>query len=1315
MRIVIARLKWVQLFSIVLLTTALSSCIKNTPQEGELSLEGYTSKTIDYSIALNSGQSLNTNSAPVEFLITFSDPIDPSSFTTADIIQTGTATVDGWTITPVGDNIHFIITATSISSEGSLRLTIAADSIEDKDGLTNGKQKTGTGNASVQFDGTAPNVQSIVRKVGEANPTAAASVVFTVTFDEAVDTVASSDFSIHTTGTVAGSISSVTSVSDTTYEVEVGGVTGDGDLRLDLNDVDSSIVDLAGNAIAITSVNGNEVFTFDHTPPTVTSINRKVGESNPTNANSIIFTVTFSKAVTNVTTTDFFLTNTATASGTIASVSAVSGSEYDVTVNSVVGDGTIRLDMDDVDSSITNTVGNALGSNTATGDEVFTIDNTVPNLLSIVRKLASTNPTNGTSVVFTVTFDSDMASVATSDFILSTTGGVSASISNVNSITATEYDITVNSISGSGTIRLDLNDANSSVTDTAGNALASSTASGDETFTIDQTAPSISSIVRKSGATNPTNGTSIVFTVTFSESVASVATSDFELTNTGTAAGNIASVSAGPSATYDVTIDTLSGVGTIRLDLNDGDTSIADAAGNLLSSTTANGDEFFTIDKVAPSISSIVRKSGATNPTNASSVIFTVTFSENVTQVDATDFAVATTSTAAGSVSNVTAISASEYEVTVGSISGDGTIRLDLDDADTDIVDIANNTLTSSTATGDESFTVDRVAPAIYAISRKTGETNPTSAKIITFTVIFTEDVSPVVAADFTLTKTTSTLLNGSISNVTSITASEYEVTVSGVFGDGTIRLDLNDINSSIRDGVGNVLADTTVDGLEDFTIETIPMIMVIKTDNAGLSGSTEFELPLMSDGSYNFEVDWGDGNSDIITSHTAAAKRHDYTVAGTYTIQLRGNFTRLYFGAASSDKLKLLEISQWGNNPWQYMYYAFSGCSNLVITATNAPDLSNVTQMTGMFSGATGLTTEDFSSWDTSNVQLMNQVFYQATNFNGNISTWDTSNVTSMNSMFVNAVNFNQDIGSWDVSSAISMTEMFSGAILFNQDISGWNTSSVTSMRAMFRNAAAFNQDISNWDTSNVTHMGDMFRGAVSFNQNIGSWDTSLVTNMSSMFNGADVFDQDISGWNTSNVTTMWGMFQGADAFDQNISNWDTSSVTSMGWMFTDAISFNQPIGIWNTSNVIAMDGMFRGASSFNQDIGSWDVSKVTSFSQMFLNNTTFNRDIGPWVTTSLTNMSYMFQGATAFSYDIGSWDTSNVTNMNQAFVNASAFNHDISAWDTSNVTTMRNMFQGATIFNQDLSGWNVANVTDYSGFDNSTPNWVLPKPVFP
>src|SRR5690606_21074934 len=109
------------------------------------------------------------------------------------------------------------------------------------------------------------------------------------------------------------------------------------------------------------------------------------------------------------------------------------------------------------------------------------------------------------------------------------------------------------------------------------------------------------------------------------------------------------------------------------------------------------------------------------------SVIFTVTFSENVTQVDATDFAVATTSTAAGSVSNVTAISASVYEVTVGSISGDGTIRLDLDDADTDIVDIANNTLTSSTATGDESFTVDRVAPAIYSIVRKTGETNPTS------------------------------------------------------------------------------------------------------------------------------------------------------------------------------------------------------------------------------------------------------------------------------------------------------------------------------------------------------------------------------------------------------------------------------------------------------------------------------------------------------------------------------------------------------------------------------------------------------------
>ena len=46
-----------------------------------------------------------------------------------------------------------------------------------------------------------------------------------------------------------------------------------------------------------------------------------------------------------------------------------------------------------------------------------------------------------------------------------------------------------------------------------------------------------------------------------------------------------------------------------------------------------------------------------------------------------------------------------------------------------------------------------------------------------------------------------------------------------------------------------------------------------------------------------------------------------------------------------------------------------------------------------------------------------MNNMFFNATNFNQDISSWDVSNVNTMSHMFVNASSFNQNIGSWDVS----------------------------------------------------------------------------------------------------------------------------------------------------------------------------------------------------------------------------------------------------------------------------------------------------------
>ncbi len=111
---------------------------------------------------------------------------------------------------------------------------------------------------------------------------------------------------------------------------------------------------------------------------------------------------------------------------------------------------------------------------------------------------------------------------------------------------------------------------------------------------VDAVAPSVSSITRQNPTDAATIASSVVFRVTFSENVNGVDISDFSLTTTGTVAGTIASVSAATGATIDVTVNTISGIGSLRLDLKSSGTGINDTPGNPLSAGFTGG-EIYTI------------------------------------------------------------------------------------------------------------------------------------------------------------------------------------------------------------------------------------------------------------------------------------------------------------------------------------------------------------------------------------------------------------------------------------------------------------------------------------------------------------------------------------------------------------------------------------------------------------------------------------------------------------------------------------------------------------------------------------------------
>jgi surface protein len=313
----------------------------------------------------------------------------------------------------------------------------------------------------------------------------------------------------------------------------------------------------------------------------------------------------------------------------------------------------------------------------------------------------------------------------------------------------------------------------------------------------------------------------------------------------------------------------------------------------------------------------------------------------------------------------------------------------------------------------------------------------------------------------------------------------------------------------------------------ENLHINTFISVWDTTRTSGGSSGSNQVHLPLESSGTYDFVVNWGDGTSYMITNWNQPAVTHTYATSGVYMIKITGTIVgwRFYNGG---DRLKILEIQQWGCLQLGNLENYFEGCENLVLTATDNLNLTGTTSLYRTFYGCSSLgSSGNMNGWDVSSVTNMRWMFHGASSFNQPIGNWDVESVTHMEYMFNSATSFNQPLGGWDVSSVTHMEYMFSSATSFNQPLGNWVVSSVTNMSWMFHGASSFNRPIGNWDVASVTHMENMFNSATSFNQPLGGWDVSSVINMNWMFQGVTLstpnYDNLLLGW--SQLTLQAGV----------------------------------------------------------------------------------------------------------------------------------------------------------------------------------------------
>ncbi|MFO8039418.1 MAG: calcium-binding protein, partial [Sodalinema sp.] len=105
-------------------------------------------------------------------------------------------------------------------------------------------------------------------------------------------------------------------------------------------------------------------------------------------------------------------------------------------------------------------------------------------------------------------------------------------------------------------------------------------------------------------------------------------------------------------------------------------------------------------DELAPRVLAIQRPDTIDESTTEETIIYEVSFSEAVNEVDVADFSLTTTGTATADIASVSAESGTMIEVTLEGVDGDGTLRLDVPDTAT-IVNDAGVALTEAFEAGD--------------------------------------------------------------------------------------------------------------------------------------------------------------------------------------------------------------------------------------------------------------------------------------------------------------------------------------------------------------------------------------------------------------------------------------------------------------------------------------------------------------------------------------------------------------------------------------------------------------------------------------
>ena len=528
-------------------------------------------------------------------------------------------------------------------------------------------------NKALVVDGIRPAATSITLSDNALSVGETATV--TVTFNEAVLGLDVADFSV-ANGTLSGLSSSNGGLTWTATFTPSSNITDASNIiTLD----NSGVMDLAGNIGSGSTDSGN--YAIDTLRPTATIV---VNDTALKAGQSTTVTITFSEAVTGLTIADFSVAN-----GTLSNLSTSDNITWTATLtpSSNVTDSTNLVTLDN--TGVQDTAGNA-GVGT-TDSNNYAIDTQRPTASIVVT---DTTLKAGQSTTVTITFSEAVTGLSTADFSVANGALYNLSSSDGGITWTATLTPDANVTDATNLITLD----NNGYIDAAGNTGTGTTDSNN--YAIDSKAPAVTSVGVPADGTYVA-GDNLDFTVNFDEAVTVDTTGGaprlaITLDTGGTVYANYLSGSGSTALVFRLSVangqQDSNGI-AVGATFDANGATLRDAAGNDAQAALNNvgATAGVLVDAAPPQVTGIALDGAS--PTRDTTLSFTVIFNENVSGVDLADFALATTGSASGTLLSLVQVDARTYRVTVGGVTGQGTLGLSLAATGSGIVDGVGNAL----------------------------------------------------------------------------------------------------------------------------------------------------------------------------------------------------------------------------------------------------------------------------------------------------------------------------------------------------------------------------------------------------------------------------------------------------------------------------------------------------------------------------------------------------------------------------------------------------------------------------------------------